>query len=185
MLIYLVRHGETEGNKNKVFQGHTGGELSSEGKIHAMKVANFLVDKGISKIFSSNLSRALETATYTYEKIHVPLIKDPLLAEANIGIWEGKPMTDPEWWRHSSVEQFDSLIIRAKKFLEEFKRTYSQEKAVAWFGHSGINRAILCAILNRIEYPDDLPQNNGCINLIELNGGNYRVINTNYTEHLK
>lgn len=59
--VYLIRHGETEDNAKKVFRT-SNTTLTRKGKEEALNVGNELKDEGITKIYSSDLPRAIETA---------------------------------------------------------------------------------------------------------------------------
>jgi broad specificity phosphatase PhoE len=60
--IYIVRHGETEENKQKIIQGHLDTNLNSEGERQADQVAKALKDIPFDVAYSSNLKRATDTA---------------------------------------------------------------------------------------------------------------------------
>ncbi len=60
MLIWIIRHGESEGNKEKVFGKAF--HLTPKGKIQAQWIRDYLKDKAIRAIYSSPLPRAAETA---------------------------------------------------------------------------------------------------------------------------
>ena len=62
MKIILVRHGETEENKQKISQGWMNSQLSEIGLNQARKVAEFLKDEEIDFCYSSDLDRASKTA---------------------------------------------------------------------------------------------------------------------------
>jgi hypothetical protein len=60
--VYIVRHGETEENKQKIIQGHLDTILNSEGERQADLVAKALKDISFDVAYSSNLKRATDTA---------------------------------------------------------------------------------------------------------------------------
>ena len=62
MKILLVRHGETDFNKNKLIQGHSDIVLNETGKEQAINAGQKITDFDIDAVFSSPLKRALETA---------------------------------------------------------------------------------------------------------------------------
>ena len=62
MKILLVRHGETDFNKNKLIQGHSDIVLNKTGKEQAIDAGQKITDFNIDAAFSSPLKRALETA---------------------------------------------------------------------------------------------------------------------------
>lgn len=62
MKILLVRHGETDFNKNKLIQGHSDIVLNETGKEQAINAGQKITNFDIDAVFSSPLKRALETA---------------------------------------------------------------------------------------------------------------------------
>ena len=60
--VYIVRHAETEENKQKIIQGHLDTILNSEGERQADLVAKALKDVPFDVAYSSNLKRATDTA---------------------------------------------------------------------------------------------------------------------------
>jgi broad specificity phosphatase PhoE len=60
--IYIVRHGETEENKQKIIQGHLDTQLNSTGEKQADLVAKALRDIPFDVCYSSDLKRAASTA---------------------------------------------------------------------------------------------------------------------------
>ena len=60
--VYIVRHGETEENKQKIIQGHLDSPLNSEGERQADLVAGALKDVPFDVCYSSDLRRAVDTA---------------------------------------------------------------------------------------------------------------------------
>ncbi|MEJ2267962.1 MAG: histidine phosphatase family protein [Nanoarchaeota archaeon] len=62
MKLIIVRHGETEENLKKIWQGHLQGKLTKKGIEQAKKLANRLKDEKLDVIFSSDLDRASDTA---------------------------------------------------------------------------------------------------------------------------
>ena len=67
MKILLVRHGETDFNKNKLIQGHSDIVLNKTGKEQAIDAGQKITDFNIDAAFSSPLKRALETAQLMLE----------------------------------------------------------------------------------------------------------------------
>ena len=89
-LIYLVRHGESIGNKNKMFLGHTDLDLSELGYKQAEATASALSKVRFDKIYSSDLQRAYNTAKAHADLRGMTVITDPGLRELYVGDWEGK-----------------------------------------------------------------------------------------------
>ncbi len=86
--IYLIRHGQSQGNFRKAFLGHTDLDLTEMGHQQAENVAKFLEDKKVDVIYSSDLIRAYNTAVHTAEMKGMEIIKNRNLREIYAGEWE-------------------------------------------------------------------------------------------------
>ncbi|OPY72352.1 MAG: Alpha-ribazole phosphatase [Syntrophorhabdus sp. PtaU1.Bin058] len=73
MKLYIVRHGETASNGEEVFRGRKDIPLNQTGKRQAALSDCYFVDKGIRRILSSSLSRAVETAEGISRTTAVPI----------------------------------------------------------------------------------------------------------------
>ena len=102
--LIFVRHGESEGNKGGRFNGSMDFPLSDKGRAQAEKTSEYLDKYKIDIAYSSDLSRAKETAQTIAKRQNVDLIEDKGLREINGGDFEG--------------QLFDDL---ATKFPVEFK----------------------------------------------------------------
>ena len=94
MQIYLVRHGETDWNREMKFQGWADIALNEAGRAQARALAARLKPIPIDAAFCSDLRRAQETAEILLPGRKTPLQPDPLLREMNFGPLEGKPCAD-------------------------------------------------------------------------------------------
>jgi glucosyl-3-phosphoglycerate phosphatase len=90
----LWRHGQTPWNAERRFQGHSDISLDETGREQARNAARYLAAMHPDAIFSSNLSRAAETAGYLGELTGLPVQLDKDLQERGGGAWEG--LTDRE-----------------------------------------------------------------------------------------
>ena len=88
--IIIIRHGETDYNKNKIFQGWDDVPLNKQGLMQAKKVANRLKEEAIDAFYSSDLSRALDTAKEIGKRISLQPTKDKRIRERNLGFFQGK-----------------------------------------------------------------------------------------------
>ncbi|MBN2852217.1 MAG: histidine phosphatase family protein [Clostridia bacterium] len=88
--VYLIRHGETVWNKERIVQGHLDSKLSTAGKNQAKLVGEKLKDYDFDVIYSSDLERAIDTANYINEYHNQVIIIDEMLRERKLGILEGK-----------------------------------------------------------------------------------------------
>ncbi len=90
MDIYLIRHGETEGNREGYFRGRADFPLNDNGRRQAQALAEALKGAGIRRIYSGPLSRAKETAEILSEKIGAEVIIEEGFNNINLGPWEGR-----------------------------------------------------------------------------------------------
>lgn len=87
--IYVIRHGETDWNKNNRYQGHTDIKLNDTGREQAIKLRSAMQQLQIESVYSSPLSRAYETAELATQELKLSIQKDDRLRETNIGDAEG------------------------------------------------------------------------------------------------
>jgi broad specificity phosphatase PhoE len=87
--VLLVRHGATEWNIHKRAQGQADIPLTDKGKEQAVDTARQLAKFPVKAIFSSDLSRARDTA-HEISKIHgLPVVEDRRFREIDQGEWTG------------------------------------------------------------------------------------------------
>ncbi|MHC4860567.1 MAG: histidine phosphatase family protein [Planctomycetota bacterium] len=87
--LFLVRHGETDVNREQRMQGITDAPLNENGRRQLARVAERLAKEGIDAIYSSDLPRALESAEIVSARIGAPVVPEPDLREQDLGDWEG------------------------------------------------------------------------------------------------
>jgi len=87
--ILLVRHGETDWNREGRFQGWADPPLNEVGRRQARALAARLQDTSFDAAYSSDLQRAHETALIVAAAHEVPVVTDPGLREIDVGSWSG------------------------------------------------------------------------------------------------
>ncbi len=92
--ILLARHGETDWNREGRVQGHTDRPLNETGRAQAQALAETLSGEHLDAVYSSDLSRAYETARLVAEPRGLAVTRVPELREKHFGTWEG--LTDTE-----------------------------------------------------------------------------------------
>ncbi len=93
-VLIFIRHGESEGNKVSRFNGSLDLPLTDKGREQAVKTAEYLKKYKIDKVYSSNLSRALETARIIADTQGVDVIENEKLREIYGGDFEGETYDD-------------------------------------------------------------------------------------------
>ncbi|NTV90615.1 MAG: histidine phosphatase family protein [Clostridiales bacterium] len=158
--LILVRHAEAEGNSKRLFQGWTDGVLTDKGHLQAERVAGRLKDMNIDVLYSSSLTRTMETASYTSKIKELPINSTESLREINGGDWENIPwnLLSTKWpeeyetWEktphihkmpngESMTEFYRRLVNGLEEILEE-----NIGRNVCIFTHGTAIRALLCYI---------------------------------------
>ena len=122
--VHLVRHGETAQNALKVWQGHTDTPLNSNGLQQAKLLSSRLKDRSL-KIFSSDLSRAVETASFLSKNI----ILRENLREINVGDFTGMPVKDTYTSNYDIFQSLneDNFEFPNGETVKEFKNRAKNE----------------------------------------------------------
>jgi probable phosphoglycerate mutase len=94
--IVAIRHGETAWNVDTRIQGHLDIPLNATGRWQAQRTAGALLDEGISAVYSSDLSRALQTAEALGNALSLPVVTDTRLRERAFGVFEAHTLTEIE-----------------------------------------------------------------------------------------
>ena len=134
--VYLVRHGETEWNKEVRIQGNKDIPLFEEGRVKVEELAETLIDIGISRIATSPLLRALESAEIISKRLGgIPMEIREGLRERNLGELEGllvdevKAIHGEDWQLITPPmgEPQDEFKIRIVNEFEEVVKQYPNE----------------------------------------------------------
>lgn len=155
MRLYLVRHGQTKWNEERIYQGHTDIPLNQYGMSEALLLREKIKSKEIDVCISSPLKRAIQTAAIITEN-KMNIITDSLLIEQNLGIYEGTKYninTSIAYSPNNGVESMDHLFIRAEKFLDSIYQNY-EDKTVLVVSHGSLIRAIHFQIIGYSEDED-------------------------------
>ncbi|MHA1993051.1 MAG: histidine phosphatase family protein [Candidatus Hodarchaeales archaeon] len=116
MYIYLIRHGESTANREKVFQGWNNVHLSEKGKIQAKKLSSHFLEEKIKfgNIFSSPLARAMETAEpLTICSTNHGIIIVDGFKSINVGDWGGRVISKV---REEFSEEYNVWRTRPEDF---------------------------------------------------------------------
>jgi broad specificity phosphatase PhoE len=117
--ILLVRHGETEWNRLHRWQGHTDTPLNDTGRAQARELAHTLAGERVDAVYSSDLSRASETAAAIAGEHGLAVLVDPDLREIDVGGREGLTREEVEQrfpdggWNGETREEHAARVLRA------------------------------------------------------------------------
>lgn len=92
--LLLVRHGETQWNREGRWQGQADPPLNEHGQRQARRIAAELRGVRLDHLYSSDLRRAMETAHIIGAELGLAVVADQRLREINLGQWQGMPSTD-------------------------------------------------------------------------------------------
>ena len=106
LYLYIVRHGETEWNKEGRMQGRLNSDLTLKGKKYAALLGERLKDTEFAHIISSPSGRALETVQLIKGNRDIPILTDERIMEMNLGSWQGMKHEDLKKQYPSEYEQF-------------------------------------------------------------------------------
>lgn len=141
MVIYIVRHGETEENLRRILQGHMPGTLTEKGKEQVQRAAEQLSKEGVkfTRIVSSDLKRAMDSAQIIADKLNLPIIPMENLRERDWGKFTGMPIAeamdkyrvDGKWqFPEGTTETEEGIYERANKALVELQKQFADETII-------------------------------------------------------
>jgi broad specificity phosphatase PhoE len=186
--LLLVRHGETEWNRQGRFQGQIDVPLNDNGRAQARKAGEFLKDIQIDFAVSSSMLRPKETAELILE--HHPQVELKLsdqMREISHGLWEGKFETEIEQEYPGLLQQWKDAPETVQMPEGENLQQVWERAIAAWrsivetaqpgttglvVGHDAINKAILCHLFNLSpEHFWTFKQGNGGVTVIDYPKG--------------
>jgi len=198
--VILVRHGETDWNRKEVFRGRIDVALNQNGRKQAQALAEATREFHIDAIYSSPLSRSLETAE-AVAGIHCMSVK---LADGFIdfhyGDWQGLehreveknfPDLYREWHESPHLVQIpggENLYDVSRRSLEELERlsVKCEGQTIMIASHRVVNKVLLCAVMGLDNsHFWDLRQSNCCLNIFEFSKDRCIIHLLNDTCHLR
>jgi 2,3-bisphosphoglycerate-dependent phosphoglycerate mutase len=155
--IVLVRHGETDWNRENRFQGHADRPLNEAGLQQAHELAELLREEPITAIYTSPLLRASETADIVARMIGLEARRLEALLEIDVGAWEGLTIDEvkqrfPEradagwrsgWENGETREELGARVVPALLALG----SQHPDERVLGVTHAGPIRAALTAAM--------------------------------------
>ena len=198
--IILIRHGETDWNKEQIFRGRIDVALNEVGLAQARAVQKFLKDVQISAIYSSPLSRALETARVVGEGRNCEVKIEEGFIDINFGRWQGIShqkvkeeykelyemwLNKPQMVTFPEGESLEEVQRRSMKALEKVIKKHPEE-TLAIISHRVLNKVLLCSILGlELSHFWYIKQDTCAINRFEYKDDKYYLTLLNDTCHLK
>ncbi|MBQ7841492.1 MAG: histidine phosphatase family protein [Lachnospiraceae bacterium] len=193
MELYIIRHGETDWNKEKRLQGQSDTELNAYGVELARITAEALEDVQFDYMFASPLRRACHTAEIIRGKRKLDIVTDDRLKEIGFGVNEGVPADQisedfhyffdaPEKYRPArGGETYEQLCARSRHFIDNVIVPLSErepECRAVIVAHGALNKSIM-VYLKGLEIRnmwDGVFQKNCCVNIFEINGTDFKLL---------
>jgi broad specificity phosphatase PhoE len=182
--LFLVRHGATNLTAENRFSGEVGVDLSDEGRWQAARLGERLREEGISAIYSSPLSRTMETALLIAGPSNIPIEPRDALREISHGRWEGLTRgeveerfpgeyatweEDPFTFAPVGGESGVAVLARALPVIREIVSKHPGERVLI-VSHKATLRLLLSSLLgfDGRGYRDRLDQAPACLNVLDF-----------------
>jgi len=201
--ILLIRHGQSEGNAERRFGGHTATPLSALGRRQAEATAHALSREPITAIYSSDLLRAVETATPLARALDLELTQTDAFRERSVGHMEGLTFEEaaqkfPDEYAALLRRDFDHVLLGGESYRQLLDRAASEldraiarhpGNTIAVFSHTGTICILALHLMGALDAPTLRPvwlgtANCGVARIQLRDDGFVRVTAINDTRHL-
>lgn len=197
--IYIVRHGETQWNKEEVFRGRKDMPLNESGRQQAEMVGCYFSNRSVNRIISSPMERARQTVETIRSATGLEIRTMDEFTDMCFGIWEGLTLQEVEkdfpadfsLWKRSPEklqiaegETLDMVRDRVTKGLINID--FLHEDTVVIVTHRVICKIIVLHALGiGNEHFWDIKFDPGSITLLEYNNDRHTLLFSNDTCHLE
>jgi probable phosphoglycerate mutase len=201
--VLLIRHGQSEGNAERRFGGHTATPLSPRGRRQAQALARALKDEEITAIYSSDLARAVETAQPLANLIGLPINSTTAFRERSVGVMEGLTFENaaqqhPDQYAALLRRDFEHILTGGESYRQLLDRAWqkldeiiaeNQGGKLVVFSHTGTICILALHLMGALDAPELKPvwitsANCGVTRFELRDDGLVRVMNLNDTRHL-
>jgi Fructose-2,6-bisphosphatase len=198
----VIRHGQSEGNHNQVFQGQGEYPLTELGQKQASATADFLSNTEIHAFYASDLSRAKDTAKQIADRYRKPVVLCKRFRELDVGLWQGvrydevKNAYPKEWdlWLNdignshcNGGESMRQMQHRASTAFDELANKHNNQ-TVCVVTHGAVIRSMTC-IWNSLDITEMLQVeffSNASISIVDyLDDNRKRIVVQNKHDHLE
>jgi probable phosphoglycerate mutase len=202
--VVIIRHGQSQGNAEGRFGGHTDTPLSPRGRKQAQATARALASEKFSAIYSSDLPRAIATASPLAKLTGVALETTEALRERSVGVMEGLTFEEaaeqhPEQYQALLRRDFEHVLLGGESYRQTLDRASRQlDEAIeqhkggriAFFAHTGTICILILHLMGALDAPDLKPvwiatANCGIARFDLRDDGFVRVLSINDTRHLE
>lgn len=188
-IICCVRHGQTDGNKSRTFQGRSNLPLNETGISQANATCELLKECPIKwdVIISSPFKRAYQTCEIISKSINYqsPIITNDLAIERSFGAAEGLPISEENYRKiHENYfegqESEQDIINRGQLFLKEILSKY-QGKNILIVSHSHFIKSLLVPHDNTLKFDSGIP--NASLNFLLYEDNKFQKMIINWQKN--
>lgn len=182
--VYLVRHGATQLTAENRFSGAVGVDLSEEGRHQARCLADRLASHRLAAVYTSPLSRTVETASILAGPHRLELVRRDGLREISHGHWEGLTRqeveerfpgeyeaweADPFTYAPDGGESGLAVLARALPVIREIVTRHADQEVLV-VSHKATLRLLISSLLgfDARGYRDRLDQSPACLNVVDF-----------------
>jgi broad specificity phosphatase PhoE len=201
--VLLIRHGQSEGNAEGRFGGHTSTPLSPRGRLQAEATAQALSSENLTAIYSSDLPRAVETAMPLARLSNLDVELTDAFRERSVGVMEGLTFEEaaaqhPDQYAALIRRNFDHVLLGGESYRQMLDRAsrrldqaIEQHRGgrIALFSHTGTICILALHLMGALDAPELRPvwiatANCGITRFDLRTDGFVRVLAVNDTRHL-
>jgi broad specificity phosphatase PhoE len=202
--VLLVRHGQSQGNAERRFGGHSATPLSELGLAQAEATAQALGKEGVTAIYSSDLLRAVQTAEPLARETGLEITRSEAFRERSVGRMEGLTFEEaaeafPEEYAALLRRDFEHVLTGGESYRQMLDRAAAElDRAIrlhrggtlAVFSHTGTICILALHLIGALDAPTLRPvwvasANCGVTRIHLQHEGLIRVIAVNDTRHLQ
>jgi len=191
--LHLIRHGETNWNREKRVQGQSESTLTALGQQQALALRPILAEHPIVAVYCSSSLRTRETAALLFDANELPPLFMDELREIHLGHWETQLHSqireqDPTQFRHfwhephrfrlHGAEGFDEIQTRACAAFDHISRRHPRGGEIAIVSHGVWIKSLLCALEPRpLSALWEPPVMHNCAHsIVERQGDNTQIL---------
>ncbi|WP_274364526.1 histidine phosphatase family protein [Paenibacillus thermotolerans] len=181
LILGLIRHGITDWNEFGRTQGQRDIPLNETGRRQAHALGRRIPPRAWDVLYSSDLSRAAETAHIV--SIHTklePVRADILLRERSFGLLEGLTREErfSQWGEraleHPEVETSENVLKRGMAFIDAVLKRHANQRVLA-VSHGAFIRHLLPALLTDQDVPEGA-LDNASLTILQFDGARWRCL---------
>jgi broad specificity phosphatase PhoE len=201
--VLLIRHGQSQGNAEGRFGGHSPTPLSELGVRQAEATARALANERVTAVYSSDLLRAVQTAEPLARATGLEITRTPALRERSVGLMEGLTFEEaaaahPDEYASLLRRDFERVLAGGESYRQlldraaaELDRAIEQHRGgtLALFSHTGTICILALHLMGALDAPALKPvwlasSNCGVTRFSIEHGGLIRIKALNDTRHL-